>query len=133
MLRLSDPSMEQELYDSRSMLESAGLSLAEPMLDETTILHCRHLHERHQLGTALFATTDAHLARQGLQVREGTIVDSTTISASSSTKNRERARDPAMRQTRRGRGRTDRAGPQRAHDGGERVRRDRGASPVARR
>ena len=57
------------------------------------MLNFRHLLERHQLGTALFATINAHLARQGLQVREGTIVDSTIISAPSSTKNRERARD----------------------------------------
>ena len=45
---LSDPGMEQELYDSRSMLEFAGLSLSEPIPDETTILHFRHLLERHQ-------------------------------------------------------------------------------------
>ena len=100
---LSDPGMEQELYDSRSMIEFAGLSLSEPIPDETTILHFRHLLERHQLGTELFATINAHLARQGLQVREGTIVDSTIISAPSSTKNRERARDPEMHQTRKGR------------------------------
>ena len=60
---LSDPGMEQELYDSRSMLEFAGLSLSEPIPDETTILHFRHLLERHQLGTELFATINAHLAR----------------------------------------------------------------------
>ena len=100
---LSDPGMEQELYDSRSMLEFAGLSLAEPIPDETTILHFRHLLERHQLGTALFATINAHLAARGLQVREGTIVDSTIISAPSSTKNQARARDPEMHQTRKGR------------------------------
>ena len=35
---LSDPGMEQELYDSRSMLEFTGLSLSEPIPDETTIL-----------------------------------------------------------------------------------------------
>ena len=67
------------------------------------ILHFRHLLERHQLGMALFATINAHLAARGLQVREGTIVDSTIISAPSSTKNRERARDPEMHQTRKGR------------------------------
>jgi len=100
---LSDPGMEQELYDSRSMLEFAGLSLSEPIPDETTILHFRHLLERHRLGTELFETINAHLARQGLQLREGTIVDSTIISAPSSTKNRERKRDPEMHQTRKGR------------------------------
>ena len=142
---LSDPGMEQELYDSRSMLEFAGLGLSEPIPDETTILHFRHLLERHQLGTALFATINAHLAARGLLVREGTIVDSTIISAPSSTKNQERARDLEMHQTRKGRqwffgdeaahrhGCADGAGPQREHDGSERLRRDRGASPVARR
>ena len=68
---LSDPGMEQELYDSRSMLEFAGLSLSEPIPDETTILHFRHLLERHQLGTALFATINAHLARQGCRCARG--------------------------------------------------------------
>ena len=100
---LSDRGMEQELYDSRSMLEFAGLSLSEPIPDETTILHFRHLLERHQLGTALCATINAHLAARGLLVREGTIVDSTIISAPSSTKNQERERDPEMHQTRKGR------------------------------
>ena len=55
------------------------------------------------MGTALFATINAHLAARGLLVREGTIVDSTIISAPSSTKNQERARDPEMHQTRKGR------------------------------
>ena len=100
---LSDPGMEQELYDSRSMLESAGLSLSEPIPDDTTILHFRHLLERHELGTVLCATINAHLAARGLLVREGTIVDSTIISAPSWTKNQERARDPEMHQTRKGR------------------------------
>ena len=140
---LSDPGMEQELYDSRSMLEFAGLSLSGPIPDETTILNFRHLLERHQLGTALFATINAHLAARGLQVSEGTIVDSTIISAPSSTKNRERARDPEMHQTRKGRqwffgmklhtGTDARTGLVHKHDGGEQLRRDRGASPVARR
>ncbi len=66
---LSDPGMEQEPYDSRSMLEFAGLTLTEPIPDETTILHFRHLLERHQLGTELFATINAHLAERGRRDR----------------------------------------------------------------
>ena len=96
---LSDP-LEQELYDSRSMLEFAGLSLSEPIPDDDPPFPPP---AGAQLGTALFATINAHLARQGRRVREGTIVDSTIISAPSSTKNRERARDPEMHQTRKGR------------------------------
>ena len=48
---LSDPG--QELYDSRSMLEFAGLSLSGPIPDETTILNFRHLLERHHGNSAL--------------------------------------------------------------------------------
>ena len=55
------------------------------------------------MGTALFATINAHLAARGLVVREGTIVDSTIISAPSSTKNQEHECDPEMHQTRKGR------------------------------
>ena len=70
--------------------------------DESTILHFRHLLERHDLGTKLFETINAHLAKRGLRLREGTIVDASIIEAPSSTKNRRRARDPQMHQTKKG-------------------------------
>ena len=100
---LSDPAMEDLLYEAESVRRFCGLTLTAPLPDETTILHFRHLLERHALGTALFATINAHLAARGLQVREGTIVDSTIISAPSSTKNQAWARDAEMHQTRKGR------------------------------
>ena len=141
---LSDPGMEQELYDSRSMLEFAGLSLSEPIPDETTILHFRHLLERHQLGTALFATINAHLARQGLQVREGNdrrlhdhqraVIDEEP-GACARPRDAPDQKGPAVvlrDEAAQRHGRADGAGPQPEHDGGERLRRDRGASPVAR-
>ena len=100
---LSDPGMEQELYDSRSMLEFAGLSLSGPIPDETTILNFRHLLERHQLGTALFATINAQPRRarsagerghdRGLHDHQRAVIDEEP----------ERARDPEMHQTRKGR------------------------------
>ena len=98
---LSDPGMEQELYDSRSILEFAGLSLSGPIPDETTILNFRHLPS--SAGNSALRDHQRAPRRAGLQVSEGTIVDSTIISAPSSTKNRERARDPEMHQTRKGR------------------------------
>ena len=39
---------------------------------------------------------------QGLKLREGTIVDATIIEAPSSTKNRNKERDPEMHQTKKG-------------------------------
>jgi transposase, IS5 family len=80
-----------------------GIDLGrEPVPDETTICKCRHLLEAHQLGEHLFARIGAYLAQQGLQVSRGTIVDATIIAAPSSTKNRQKARDPEMHQTKKG-------------------------------
>ena len=73
------------------------------MPDETTILNFRHLLERHDLTQALFDRMNAYLASRGLQVKDGTIVDGTIIAAPNSTKNQTEARDPEMRQTRKGR------------------------------
>ena len=54
----------------------------------------RHLLEAHDLSRRLFEEVQRHLAANGLQVATGTIVDATIINAPSSTKNREKARDP---------------------------------------
>ena len=99
---LSDPGMEDMLYEIESVRRFAGLRLTGPLPDETTILNFRHLLERHGLGRGLFEEINAHLAERGYRVRSGTIVDASIIAAPSSTKNREGARDPEMHQTRKG-------------------------------
>ncbi|WP_147652127.1 IS5 family transposase, partial [Vulcaniibacterium gelatinicum] len=50
----------------------------------------------------IFERVNAYLARKGLSLRAGTIVDATIIAAPSSTKNRDGERDPEMHQTRKG-------------------------------
>ena len=72
------------------------------MPDETTILNFRHLLERHDLGKPLFDRVNEHLASRGLKVAGGTIVDATIIAAPPSTKNKKKARDPEMHQTKKG-------------------------------
>jgi transposase, IS5 family len=100
---LSDPAVEEALYDSRAMRQFVGIDLGrEPVPDETTICKFRHLLEAHQLGEQLFALIRTYLTEQGLQISRGTIVDATIISAPSSTKNRTKARDPEMHQTKKG-------------------------------
>jgi len=100
---LSDPAMEDALYDSESMRRFAGLELSEDTVpDESTILRFRHLLERHRLTEAIFAEINALLASRGLLLKSGTIVDATIIAAPSSTKNAEGERDPEMHQTRKG-------------------------------
>jgi IS5 family transposase len=100
---LSDPAVEEALYDSLAMRRFASIDLGrEPVPDETTVCRFRHLLEAHDLGRQLFDEVQRHLAAKGLKVATGTIVDATIINAPSSTKNADKARDPEMHQTRKG-------------------------------
>lgn len=100
---LSDPAVEEALYDSRAMRRFVGIDLGrEPAPDETTVCKFRHLLEAHNLGDKLFALINEYLQENGLTVRTGTIVDATIIDAPSSTKNKDGKRDPEMHQTKKG-------------------------------
>ena len=100
---LSDPGVEEALYDSLAMRDFVGIDLGrEPAPDETTVCKFRHLLEKHDLGRRLFQEVHRHLETQGLKVSTGTIVDASIINAPSSTKNAEQKRDPDMHQTRKG-------------------------------
>jgi len=100
---LSDPAMEDALYDSESMRGFADIDLeVDAVPDETTILNFRHLLEKHNLTEKVFEETQQYLSNKGLLLREGTIVDATIINASSSTKNQTRSRDSEMHQTKKG-------------------------------
>jgi IS5 family transposase len=100
---LSDEGIEDALYDSHAIRRFVGIDLArEAAPDATTLLKFRRLIETHDLSRVIFATIRDHLAREGLLLREGTIVDATLIAAPPSTKNRDRARDPDMHQARKG-------------------------------
>jgi IS5 family transposase len=100
---LSDPAVEEALYDSRAMREFVGIDLGhEPVPDETMILKFRHLLEREELGPKILACMNGYLAERDFKVTTGTIVDATIIAALSSTKNRDGQRDPEMRQTKKG-------------------------------
>jgi len=98
---LSDPAMEDSLYDIESMRRFAGVTL-EQIPDESTILKFRHFLEAHRLTEKLFEITTQYLSDKNLILSEGTIVDATIISASSSTKNQDKQRDPEMKQTKKG-------------------------------
>jgi len=88
-VNLSDPAVEEALYDSCAMRQFVEIDLGhEPVPDETTICTFRHLLEAHQVGEQLFARIGAYLAAQGMNVSRRTIADATSINAPSSTKNR---------------------------------------------
>lgn len=100
---LSDPAAEDSLYDIESMRRFCGIELGEQAVpDETTILNFRRLLERHRLTEALFDEVKRLLTEKRLLLKSGTLVDATIISAPSSTKNKDKARDPEMTQTRKG-------------------------------
>jgi IS5 family transposase len=99
---LSDPAMEEALYEIASLRNFAGLNLNEPIPDETTILNFRHLLEANDLAEDILKVVNALLARKGLLLKRGSIVDATIIAAPSSTKNAEGERDPEMHQAKKG-------------------------------
>jgi IS5 family transposase len=100
---LSDPAVAEALYDSAAMRSFMGIDLGrEPAPDETTLCKFRHLLETHKLGEPLFKAVNRHLHEQGIKVSTGTIVDTTIISAPSSTKNQSGERDPEMHQAAKG-------------------------------
>lgn len=97
---LSDPAVEEALYESRSMRAFVGIDLGrEPVPDETTAMRFRHLLEKNDLGKRIFEGVGRILDKKGLSLSKGTIVDATIISAPSSTKNKDGERDPEMHQT----------------------------------
>ena len=68
---LSDPAMEDLLYEAGSVRRFVGLRQRDPIPDESTLLHFRHLLERHDLGQGLFQEINEHLAAPGFRGREG--------------------------------------------------------------
>lgn len=100
---LSDPAMEEALYDTPMFRDFACLDMGEDRLpDESTILRFRHLLEAHELSVQLLATVNATLSTKGLLLKQGTVVDATLIAAPTSTKNSTGKRDPEMHQTKKG-------------------------------
>ena len=100
---LSDPAVEEALYDSVAMRSFVGVDLGvEGAPDETTVCKFRHLLERNTLGKRLLTAVNDHLRRSGIKVTKGTIVDATIIGAPSSTKNKDEKHDPEMHQTAKG-------------------------------
>jgi IS5 family transposase len=100
---LSDPAMEDALYDSEAMRRFAAIDPgADVVPDESTILRFRHLLEQHKLTERIFQEVRQLLEERKLLLKSGTIVDATIIAAPPSTKNATQSRDPEMKQVRKG-------------------------------
>ena len=99
---LSDPAMEEAFFDTPLYREFVGLSDNVRLPDESTILRFRHRLEKHGLATQMLAEINTILLERGLMLKEGSAVDATLIAAPSSTKNKDKARDPEMHSSQKG-------------------------------
>ncbi len=96
-------SRKRSTIPTRCAASCASISASSRRPDATTLLHFRHLLEKHELGKALFEVQNRLFEENGWVMRGGSsVVDATLIAAPSSTKNRQGARDPEMHQTRKG-------------------------------
>ncbi len=97
---LSDPAAEEAIYDRVSFQKFLHIDLlADTVPDETTILNFRHFLEEHELQKKFFTIVKDIMETKGFILKKGTTVDATIITAPSSTKNRDKKRDPDMSST----------------------------------
>jgi len=99
---LSDMGVMDEVIDSRAFSGFCGVDSSNQVPDGDTIGRFRALLVKHGLQEKLFAQVVSLLEAKGLILKKGSIVDSTIIAAASSTKNREKKRDPDAHQTKKG-------------------------------
>ena len=93
---LSDPAMEEAFFDTPLYREFAQLEEFARLPDESTILRFRHRLEKHKLAEQILSVVNDLLTQQGLLLKAGTAVDATLIAAPTSTKNKDKKRDPEM-------------------------------------
>jgi len=100
---LSNEGIEDAIYDSCAMKRFLKIDFSiERTPDAMTLLHFRHLLEKHDITRKMFDDVKERLDAAGLIMHGGTIVDTTIIHAPSSTKNATKSRDPEMHSTKKG-------------------------------
>ena len=95
---LSDEATVAEVIDSRAFSDFCGIDSSNQGPDGDTLGRFRNLLIKNGLQEKLFSQVVAALMERGLILKKGTIVDSTIISAPSSTKNSEKKQDPDAHQ-----------------------------------
>lgn len=102
LYNLSDEGTVAEVIDSRAFSDFCGVDSSNQVPNGDTLGRFRNLLIRNGLQEQLFTQVAVMLMERGLILKKGTIVDSTIISAPSSTKNKEKKRDPDAHQTKKG-------------------------------
>ena len=83
---LSDPQAEEQLKDRISFRRFVGLAQDDPTHDETTFVVFRARLRAAGLDRTIFDAVLAHVERQGLLVKRGTVVDATIVEQARGTK-----------------------------------------------
>ncbi len=99
---LSDEGTVAEVIDSRAFSEFCGVESSNQVPNGDTLGRFRNLLIRNGIQERLFTRVVEQLEARCLLLQKGTIVDSTLISAPSSTKNAKRERDPEAHSTKKG-------------------------------
>ena len=99
---LSDEGTVAEAIDSRAFSDFCCVDSSNQVPDGDTLGRFRNILIQNGLQEKLFAQVVTALMERGLILKKGTIVDSTIISASSSTKNQKKKRDPDAHQVKKG-------------------------------
>ena len=102
LYNLADDAARNEIIDSRAFSQFCGVDSSNQVPDGDTIGRFRHILERNQLGEAFFTNVVESLQKCNLMLKKGTIVDSTLIAVPSSTKNKEKQRDPEAHSVKKG-------------------------------
>ena len=102
LYNLADDTARNEIIDSRAFSQFCGVDSSNQVPDGDTLGRFRNLLVKNGLQEKLFSQVVVLLMERGLILKKGTIVDSTIISAPSSTKNKDKQRDPDAHQVKKG-------------------------------
>lgn len=102
LYNLSDEGTQNEIIDSRAFSDFCGVESSNQIPDGDTIGRFRNLLIENGIHEKFFALVVRNLTDRGLILKRGTIVDSTIISAPSSTKNKDKQRDPDAHSVKKG-------------------------------
>jgi IS5 family transposase len=102
LYNLADEATVAEVIDSRAFSDFCGVESSNQVPDGDTLGRFRNLLMQNGLQEKLFSQVVILLMERGLILKKGTIVDSTIIAAPSSTKNKDKQRDPDAHQVKKG-------------------------------
>lgn len=102
LYNLSDEGTRNEIIDSRAFSDFCEVESSNQIPDGDTIGRFRNLLIDNAIHEKFFALVVKTLKDRGLLLKKGTIVDSTIIEAPSSTKNKDKQRDPDAHSVKKG-------------------------------